>query len=156
MNKKEFELKVTINENDCWIWNKAKRAGYGVLNVNKKLISAHRYSYTLYKGEITEGLIICHKCDVKECVNPDHLFMGTFQDNALDAVRKGRMKIPIGHRFSNNSVPFNSTLTKEQVLEIKTKIKNKCKLIDISNQLGIKYQTIRDINTNRSYTNYNL
>ena len=54
------------------------------------MIIASRLSYKIFRGEIPEGMLVCHKCDNKKCVNPDHLFIGTAKDNALDMVSKGR------------------------------------------------------------------
>lgn len=74
----------------CWEWKKSlAKTGYGQFWMNGKNISSHRASWILHKGEIPSGLWICHHCDNKKCVNPDHLFLGTVQDNVDDAISKG-------------------------------------------------------------------
>lgn len=74
-------------ENDCWIFTGTLNGkGYGCFSRT----SAHRASYKIFKGDITEGKFVCHKCDVKSCVNPDHLWLGTHEDNMLDMVKKER------------------------------------------------------------------
>lgn len=75
----------------CWIWTGATvRGGYGFFWDGKRNGVAHRYSYRLKYGPIPKGKIACHKCDNPKCVNPDHLFIGTYQDNELDKYAKGR------------------------------------------------------------------
>ena len=67
------------------------------------MVSPHRLVYELMRGPIPEGMLACHSCDVPSCCNPDHIFLGTEQDNAVDAVRKGRMSArkAIRKRVSN-------------------------------------------------------
>jgi hypothetical protein len=75
----------------CWIWLKSKfDNGYGQQKIKGKNYRVHRLSYRLFVGEIPKGLLICHKCDQKDCINPEHLFLGTQADNMLDMVQKGR------------------------------------------------------------------
>lgn len=77
--------------NYCWNWRAATAInGYGKFNVNKKIMSCHRLSYSMKFGQIPDELCVCHKCDNTVCVNPDHLFLGTTQDNTFDRVIKKR------------------------------------------------------------------
>lgn len=75
---------------ECWEWQgNTDKAGYGRIKRKGRYIKAHRLSYRLYHGAIPEGLIICHHCDNKRCVNPHHLYAGTDADNAQDRVSRG-------------------------------------------------------------------
>jgi len=82
-----------IPESGCRIWTGSTRAdGYGQLTVNGHKVRAHRLAWMLKHGPIPHGYLICHHCDVRPCINEEHLFLGTHQDNAADAMRKGRLK----------------------------------------------------------------
>lgn len=94
--KERFFEKVRKSEN-CWIWTAAlDHKGYGQFSgfdsvaMKHTMMRAHRVSWVFHNGEIKNGLFVLHKCDVPSCVNPDHLFLGTNQDNIDDAVRKQR------------------------------------------------------------------
>lgn len=92
---------------DCWIWTAGKTPnGYGRFSIKRKPVYAHRVSYVIEHGSISEDLCICHTCDNPSCVRPDHLFQGTHSDNQIDSVRKGRQMnvrkthCPQGHPYS--------------------------------------------------------
>lgn len=155
--KLQFRLlsKYKIDENNCWNFIGALRAGYGVLKINKKLISTHRLSYELFIGEIPDNKNVCHKCDNRQCVNPNHLFLGTQSDNMKDCFKKGRMVLPRTSRFKANHYPKNTTIPESLALEIKQIVLNRSdkKLISIANDFNIPYQYVRDISANRILKN---
>lgn len=81
----------------CWEWTGTKsKTGYGVLYTphkttdSRRRIFAHRFVHELYHGPIPEGMLVCHHCDNPGCVNPDHLWLGSDQENTADRHRKGR------------------------------------------------------------------
>lgn len=97
----------------CWLWIGAlDGSGYGSIAVNRIATKAHRYSWELHFGEIPAGLLVCHKCDVRNCVRPDHLFLGTPDDNMKDKKAKGRET----HFYGEQN--HSSKLTEEQAREI--------------------------------------
>ena len=87
-----FEEKFTPEAlTGCWLWTAAcQPSGYGHMVLNGKVTTAHRISYELYVSEIPDGMFVLHRCDVKLCVNPKHLFLGTQKENMLDMSAKGR------------------------------------------------------------------
>src|SRR5574343_1097240 len=89
-----FTRKYVVDpDTDCWNWTASRhRDGYGWFGPGGRgrLILAHRWSYERFVGPVPQGLYVLHRCDNPGCVNPDHLFVGTQQDNVDDCIRKGR------------------------------------------------------------------
>lgn len=100
----------------CWLYDGAKEInGYGYLQNpfadRPKFITAHRAAWIYTNGPIAEGMRVCHTCDIRSCINPAHLFLGTDQDNADDRVAKGRNKA--------GEKAWNAKLTEAQVIELR-------------------------------------
>ena len=90
--KRLMQKTVRIPESGCWIFMGAiKSNGYGDIWKDKKVTGAHRASYQLFVGEIPDGYDVCHTCDVRCCINPNHLFIGTRKDNMVDCRKKERI-----------------------------------------------------------------
>jgi hypothetical protein len=115
--KDKFLSKIKKCDSGCWEWQGfvQKSTGYGNICVNDYPILTHRYAYTVFVGPIPKGLHICHRCDNRQCCNPDHLFAGTVQDNMDDCVAKGRKKM---FALRGEKAP-NAKLKEWQVVEIK-------------------------------------
>lgn len=143
-----------VNKTDsCWNWIGCGRGqGYGAFKFQGVVIDAHRMSWIIHNGEIPAGLLVCHTCDNKLCVNPGHLFLGTHSDNSIDAFTKGRIILPVGNKFKMNHLPKNSSITQSKADFIKNQIANRTgTLKELAESIGVAYQLIRDINCNRIY-----
>lgn len=91
-----FWVRVAGVRRGCWEWRGATDPdGYGVLRYQRSRMRAHRVSWQLANGPVPKGLHVLHSCDNPPCVNPDHLFLGTHQDNVRDRDQKKRGKVPI-------------------------------------------------------------
>lgn len=105
---------VIVAESGCWIWTGHMSAtGYGQIKESYATKAAHRVSWELKNGPIADGLFVCHRCDVRCCVNPDHLFLGTCKDNVQDMHKKGRGADRAGIKHPR------ATVTDETISEIK-------------------------------------
>ncbi len=99
----------------CWIWVGGKSNGYGKIKLSGRMVGVHRLSWKIHNRPISNsGLFVLHECDVRHCVNPDHLFLGTHQDNMDDKVNKGRQS-----RLRGEKNP-EAKLSDSEVQEIRT------------------------------------
>ena len=91
---------------DCWEWKGGISGnGYGTFWLERQSFRAHRVFYELFIGKIPNGLLVCHTCDNPKCVNPNHLFLGTYKDNMQDAVKKGKLLGARGDRNGSHTHP---------------------------------------------------
>ena len=157
MYSMETRIKSKVNVNvrtGCWNWTGSfRKDGYGKLIVGSKLdgtrrtVTASRASYETFVGPIPTGMVVCHKCDNPRCVNPEHLFVGTWKDNYDDMVRKGRQKTAKGSHVAS------SKLTEATVRRIRKSKKDPQTLAD---RYGVHVSTIRHILSGASWKHVGL
>lgn len=115
INDEFFAERYDVNEETgCREWNRhVSQNGYGTVKHKRKAYPAHRFMYQYKHGPVEDGMHICHKCDNRKCVNPDHLFLGTARANMHDMIAKGRKVVACGERSGG------SKLTADQVIAIR-------------------------------------
>lgn len=124
--------------NGCWNWlGRVNNKGYGQYGLNGKSHFSHRLSYNLINGEVPKNMYLCHKCDNPKCCNPEHLFVGTPQDNMIDKIIKRRQP--------------NLVLNPEKVMEIRS-LKGEYKLKEISKKVGVSLSLVKDVIYGGSWT----
>lgn len=127
----------------CWYWIGANRGGnnpYGNLRFGKKRILAHRISWVIHNGDIPKGLFVLHTCDNPKCVNPKHLFLGTWDDNNKDRNKKGRTIVQHGENSHFHK------LTEKEVLFIRNEFKTKdITLTSLSKKFNVSITAIKMI-----------
>lgn len=146
-------------ETGCWNWTGAiDTPGYGAFKIGDKKYNSHRISYILFKNDFDKTKLVCHSCDNKKCVNPEHLFLGTHRDNLMDSINKNNRKSQKGipkpwlagsrncwakfnkeqiNQIRNEYVPY-SRANGTRALAIKYKV-NRWTIMDIVNNKRYKY-----------------
>lgn len=128
-------------EGTCWLWTGLTSSGYGRFTLRKRAHSAHRLAYISVNGDPGDGRgrhgkQVLHRCDVRLCCNPGHMFIGTPADNVKDCQAKGRRRYAIGEKARHNK------LTATEVLAIRNDARM---YIDISAEYGISMGQISRI-----------
>lgn len=144
--QEEWQHHISTNvsiegDTGCWIWKKAcGSGGYGVTWYNGETVYAHRMSYFAFNGEYDKTFIVRHTCDNPACVNPNHLVLGTDQDNSSDMVARCRSA-----RGSRNS---KAKLTEDIIPAIRESCLSSRTL---ANLLGVSKTIILDVKRNRTW-----
>lgn len=140
-----LENVVINNATGCWEWIGCKRGGYGRTIIGsrrdgtRKTITTHRLSYLIFHGEIPYGMEVCHRCDNPACINPDHLFVGTRQDNIDDRERKGRNIVKTGEQHPR------SKLSKKSVKNARwERAYHKTSFQKLADKYGVSKKTIQN------------
>ena len=138
LRKRIIEKSCKCEKTDCWNWIKYKNKDGRAqcYFIGNKTLNASRVSYIAFKGNIPEGLLVCHICDNPSCVNPEHLFIGTNKDNADDKVNKNRSAC--GEKISTK-------LKNEMILEIRELSKNGMTQQNIAKKYNVCQTTIGSI-----------
>ncbi len=127
----------------CWLWTGATlNDRYGYVYYKGKMNTTHRVSWSLVNGPIPPGKLVCHKCDVKLCVNPDHLYAGTHRNNMRDKVVREK-------QLRGETHP-GAKLTDEEAQTIKNDKASKG--VDLARKYGVGSATISEIRNGRHWT----
>ena len=125
----------------CWNWARSRvggKDGYGAIYLPvKQQRYAHRVSWQVFRGEIPEGAVVCHKCDNRGCVNPEHLFIGTQADNVADMVSKSR--------HAHGAQVITAKVSASDVIQIRNMAGAGHTAKDIGKKFGISFQQVRRI-----------
>ena len=114
--EERFWSKVQIGSPDeCWLWTASQRNGYGNLGIGGETMYSHRVAYYLTYGIDPADQLVCHTCDNRLCCNPNHLWLGAYQDNTTDMINKNR-------QAKGQQLP-QTKLTEEQVLAIREDVR---------------------------------
>lgn len=126
-----------LDPDSCWNWRGAgKGNGYGHTSRGP----AHRRAYELMVGPVPNGMDVCHKCDNRACVNPDHLFIGTRAENMADMVAKGR-----------GAGGCRKHLTEKQVQEVRRRLNAGVSQAEVARSMNINRGTVSKISLGESY-----
>lgn len=128
-----------IKKNGCWEWQGTLHPNgyaYATTYETNTKEHVHRISYRVFKGEIPDGIYVCHACDNRKCIAPDHLFLGTAKENMQDAKAKGRLE-HVKLLASKGEKNPNAKLNDEKVREIRKEIEQGIRCTVIARKYGV-------------------
>lgn len=132
---------------ECWLWSGARTgAGYGVVTLLGREVSVHRLAWELERGPIPVGMSVLHRCDVRHCCNPAHLFLGSQADNIADMVSKRRQFRPEGVRH------HNAKLCDEQVIAARQRRSMGEGVTALAREYGVSPATMCDALRGRTWS----
>lgn len=152
------KVAIAANAGECWAWIGSKLPrGYGMLRTSPTFaMRAHRYSYELHNGPIPDGALVLHKCDNPNCVNPEHLFLGSQSDNMADMWKKGRHRRVnpqwLAGAKAKGEAHGGAKLTNEDVGVIRAKLASGENATAIARQFGVRSGCVRDIKHRKTWT----
>lgn len=141
-----FMAKVGKADTGCWLWlSSTSRTGYGTFWLDKRVRPAHRVSFLLHGGDFTTmQKWVLHRCDVKLCVNPAHLYAGDINDNARDASARGQQV--------RGGQVAQARLTATQVSEIRESNLSQAGVTQaLAARFGVSYDAVRDASDRRTW-----
>lgn len=144
-DKERFDAKWVLGDGGCWLWaSPGNPNGVPTANtfwLNKTVMNAIKASFLLHKGRVPKGKFICHTCDNRLCVNPDHLWLGTAAENTADMYAKGRNRNPRG------STHYAARLTEEDVRRVRREMTDAPRgtLARLCRELSVNKATLQDI-----------
>jgi hypothetical protein len=133
---------------ECWPWKGSRKPdGYGNFKLHGRALNAHRVMWIFEHGPISDTkILVCHTCDNRSCVNPNHLFLGTHSDNAQDMKSKGRGR---GGRLSAR--PWLRKFSDEEISIIRKLNDEGYSSRNIANQFGCSHSSIQKIYKRKTY-----
>jgi hypothetical protein len=144
-----FMAKVDKQADGCWIWTACgHKTGYGRFGLTSTNVEySHRAAWRLMRGPIPARTLVCHTCDVRLCVNPDHLFLGSHHDNMRDASNKGRVVIPRAS-YCSDQTHQPAKLTNAQALAIR---QSQDSLRVLARRYGVSKSAVHRVRTGVSF-----
>lgn len=141
-SREEFFWRNIKKTDSCWLFMGCKNnQGYGRMSIKCKNMAAHRFSWNVHFGTIPINMFVLHKCDIRNCVNPEHLFLGTHEDNMKDMAHKGRQ------------IPGNRKLELLEIKSIKNLIKSGERNYVIAKKFNMDASTISNIRHGKHWSN---
>lgn len=142
-----------LSGHPCWLWTGAVTdSGYGVIGRGRRgtgNIRATHVSWKIHVGSaVPRGKFVLHRCDNPQCVNPEHLFIGTALDNHLDARKKGRWKTPPTFWGADNC---NATMTPKKIRAIRRLLELRWPQQKIADAVGVSKTTVARVFHKKSW-----